>query len=290
MRSSGDPSAPKVGAVLDEAYQLTRLIAEGGMATVFEAIQLKLERRVAVKVMSGALVQYPEAVARFRRELKITSQLAHPNIVQMLDFGATPGGRPYLVTEYLEGEDLELRLGRMGRLPLSMVLSIVRQIVSALAAIHAKAIVHRDLKPANVLLLTMDGAPDFVKLLDFGISKVTTSSTQLTHPSSILGTPGYISPEQAAGRSDDVNHRSDQWALAALVWHMLAGSPPFTGAHLNELLERVMRAEPPPLSAAVPDLPAGVETVLRRALAKRQAERFATVAAFWRALETGAGA
>ena len=280
------PLAP--GALIDGAYRLVRLISDGGMGTVYEAIQVRLDRRVAVKVLSGDLADDPEARARFRREVKITSKLAHPHVVQLLDFGITATGRPYLVTEYVEGEDLERRLNRVGRLSLDVALPIIRQVVSGLAAIHARAVVHRDLKPGNVLLLSMDDAADFVKLADFGISKLTTSSTALTAPSSILGTPGFMSPEQASGLAADVDHRSDQWALGAMVWYMLSGAPPFTSDSLTTLLDRVVNEAPPPLRATAPALPDGVEPVLLRALAKKRSQRYPTVTAFLRAFEAAA--
>lgn len=289
--NQGDEQGPlPVGSVLDGAFRLVRVISRGGHGTVYEAVQVKLDRQVAVKVMSGELVDNQEAQARFRRELRITSQLAHPHIVQLLDFGATAEGHPYLVTEFLEGEDLDQRLATVVRLSLDQALSIVRQVVMALSAVHARGIVHRDLKPANVLLLSVEGLGDFVKLLDFGISKIARATTQITRQSSILGTPGYMSPEQADGRSDLVDHRSDQWALAAMVWHMLSGQPPFTGRTLDELLAQVIHDDPPPLANVAPGLPFAdrIDRVLRQALAKHQGQRFPTVAAFLRALEAAA--
>ena len=258
------------------------------MGAVYEAFQLRLERRVAVKIMRGALAEEPEALARFRREVKVLSRLGHPHIVQLLDFGTTASNQPYLVTEYLEGEDLQQRLDRVERLPLPTALAIFRQVASALAAIHAKAIVHRDLKPANVFLLDVDGAPDFVKVVDFGISKLKTATTNLTRPASLLGTPEYMSPEQAAGRAAELDHRSDQWALACLAWHMLGGRPPFTAASLDELLDRVSNDDPPSLLAAAPGLPSDLERVVGRALAKRPSQRYPTVEAFLRAFESAA--
>jgi serine/threonine protein kinase len=287
----GDEEAPlPLGSVLEGAYHLVRVISRGGHGTVYEAVQIKLGRQVAVKVMSSELLGNEEAQARFRRELQVTSQLAHPHIVHLLDFGATSDGHPYLVTEFLEGEDLDQRLAKVTRLGLEQALAITRQVVLALGAVHARGIVHRDLKPGNVLLLTVDGLGDFVKLLDFGISKVARASTQITRPATVLGTPGYMSPEQADGRSDLVNHSSDQWALAAMVWHMLSGQPPFTGRTLDELLTRVVNEEPPSLAELVPDLAlaADLDGVLRRALAKQQRQRFPTVAAFQRALDRAA--
>jgi len=280
-----------LGSVLDGAYRLVRVISHGGHGTVYEALQVKLARQVAVKIMAGELVENDEAQARFRRELSITSQLAHPHIVQLLDFGTTPDGHPYLVTEYLEGEDLDLRLAKVKRMSLDQTLTIARQIGMALGAVHARGIVHRDLKPGNVLLLTAESLGDFIKLLDFGISKVVRSTTQITRQSTLLGTPGYMSPEQADGRSDTVDHRSDQWALAAMIWHMLSGQPPFTADTLNELLSQVVHADPPPLGQVAPDVPSAdrLDGVLRQALAKQQRQRFPTVAAFLRALHAAAG-
>jgi serine/threonine protein kinase len=288
MNDAPDRNAPQPGTILDQAYRLERLLSEGGMGAVFEAVQLRLERRVAVKIMRGALAEEPEALARFRREVKVLSRLGHPHVVQLLDFGTTPSNQPYLVTEFLDGEDLQQRLDRVGRLPLPAALAIFRQVASALAAIHAKAIVHRDLKPANVFLLDVDGAPDFVKVVDFGISKLKTATTDLTRPASLLGTPEYMSPEQAAGRAAELDHRSDQWALACLAWHMLAGRPPFTATSLDELLDRVGNDDPPSLRAAVPGLPPDVERAVDRALAKRPSQRFPTVEAFLRAFEAAA--
>ena len=281
-------TALPVGTVLDGAYRLTRLVYEGGMGTVYEAIQLRLDRRVAVKVMVPELAHHPEALARFRREVKITSKLAHPHIVQLLDFGATSTGQPYLVTEFLEGEDLEQRLARSGHLPLGTAMAIVRQIASALIAIHAKGVIHRDLKPGNILMVASEGITDFVKVLDFGVSKVATSGTKLTHTTTVLGTPEYMSPEQASGRASEVDQRSDQWALACTTWRMVSGYPPFTGASLDDLLTSIVNDEPPPLLDLAPQVPADLDRVLRRALAKPRSGRFASVAAFMRALEAAA--
>jgi eukaryotic-like serine/threonine-protein kinase len=278
------------GTVLNEAYQLTRIVSHGSMGTVYEAVQLRLNRRVAVKIMIPELAENLEALARFRREVKVTSQLSHPHVVQLLDSGSTASGQPYMVTEFLEGEDLERRLIRVGRMALPDVLHIVRQLALALAAIHAKGFVHRDLKPANVFLLPMENGADFVKLVDFGISKVRTSDSGLTKASVVMGTPEYMSPEQASGLVDQVDHSSDQWALAATTWRLLSGRAPFAGIKLNQLLGSIQRDEPPPLDEAGDlHLPAKVERVLRRALQKRQSARYPTIVTFLRAFAAAAG-
>jgi serine/threonine protein kinase len=272
----------KVGTVLEGAYRLTRLLGEGGMGAVYEALHLRLDRRVAVKVMARQLAGSDEALARFRREVQVTSKLAHPHIVQVSDFGTAPSGEPFLVMEYLEGEDLSDRLDRVGRLPLATTMGILNQVASALAATHAKGIVHRDLKPENLFLLRMEGVIDFVKVVDFGISKVKASNEKLTRASVMMGTPAYMAPEQATGRVDDIDHRTDQWALACLAWEMLSGDVPFVAKDTPTLLYNITHGEAPPLN--LPDLPAEIEPVLRRALSKRQGDRFPTITAFARAL------
>ncbi|HET6282963.1 MAG TPA: serine/threonine-protein kinase, partial [Polyangia bacterium] len=142
----------RIGTVLDGAYRLERVIGEGGMGAVYEALQMRLNKRVAVKVMAGQLAHNPEALARFRREVHITTQLAHPHVIQVFDFGMSPSGEPFLVMEYLDGEDLEQRLARVGQMPLTATAHIIKQAAAALAATHGKGIIHRDLKPANIML------------------------------------------------------------------------------------------------------------------------------------------
>ena len=277
-----------VGSVLGGSYRITRLIGQGGMGAVYEGVQVRLERRVAIKLMARELSANPEAIARFRREAEVTSQLGHPHIVQVFDFGAAPGGEPYLVMEYLEGEDLEKRIQRVGRLPLAAASHIVRQVASALSATHAKGIVHRDLKPANVFLLSVEGETDFVKVVDFGISKVRSATTKLTAALAVMGTPNYMAPEQAAGRIAEIDGRTDQWALACIAYELLAGRPPFVGEDVASLLYQVIHQAPSPISQMSPGLPIAVEGVLHRALSKTQAERFATLTEFSRAFEGAA--
>jgi serine/threonine-protein kinase len=190
--------------------------------------------------------------------------------------------------EYLEGEDLEQRLKREGRLSLPAALHIFSQVASALAVIHGKGIVHRDLKPANVFLLPVDNGGDFVKVVDFGISKVQSASTKLTRAFTMVGTPESMSPEQATGRVDDVDHRSDQWALACTIWRAISGGVPFGGATLRELLHEVVNGDPRSLLADAPELPPALQSVLGRALCKRQDDRFPNIGAFWQAFEAAA--
>src|SRR6185295_18733041 len=228
-----------VGTVLGDSYRITRLMGIGGMGAIYEAEQIATGRRVAIKMMSKELSAHPEALARFRREVKVTTELAHPNIIDVVDFGASPDGVPYLVMEYLDGEDLEARLERDGRVPLAVAVQIIKQVASALSVAHAEGVVHRDLKPGNVFLLRTDDGSVYVKVVDFGISKVLkAATTKLTMARAVVGTPEFMSPEQAAGRVDQIDHRSDQWALACLAWHMLSGRLPFWRPEVHAILEQ----------------------------------------------------
>jgi len=281
----GAASGKLVGTTLQSRYRLQRLLGQGGMGAVYEAVQIPLNKRVAVKVMARALAANQEALARFRREADVTSQLGHPHIVQVFDFGETPTGEPYLVMEYLEGEDLEQRLARVGRFSLAATVKVVKQVASALAATHARGIVHRDLKPGNIFLQKLEGEDDFVKVVDFGISKVHMATTRLTGEKAVLGTPGYMSPEQANGRVDDIDRRTDEWSLACIAYEMLAGHPPFRGDDASAVIYQIIYRKQTPVTQAAPQLPPQVEHVLARALSKAQGDRFATVPAFARALE-----
>ena len=278
------------GTVLGDSYRITRLIGIGGMGAIYEATQVGAGKRVAIKMMAKELAEHPEALARFRREVQVTTALAHPNIIEVVDVGTSPTGVPYLVMEYLDGEDLEARLEREGRVPLPVAVQIIKQVASALSVAHAEGVVHRDLKPGNVFLLrTADGSV-FVKVVDFGISKVLkAATTKLTMATAVVGTPEFMSAEQAAGRVDLIDHRSDQWALACLAWHMLSGRLPFWKPDVSGILNQVITAEPTPLAPEFAGLiPRDVDKVLRRALSKKREDRFPTINAFARAFEAAA--
>jgi serine/threonine-protein kinase len=276
------------GAILEGAYRLVRVIGQGGMGAVYEAVQLRLNKRVAIKIMSHDLASNTVALARFHREAEITSRLGHPHLVTVMDFGTSESGEPYLVMEMLDGEDLEVRLGKVGRLPLEATVRITRQAASALGAAHAQDIVHRDMKPANIFLLHVPGEQEFVKVLDFGISKVKAASARLTRATAVVGTPLYMSPEQTLGRVADTDHPADQWALACIAWEMISGYPPFDGDDVTTLFHRINRVDPPPLETHGDKLAPGVELVLRKALSKNGAERYPSIREFAHALETAA--
>jgi serine/threonine protein kinase len=239
--------------------------------------------------MHRELLAYPELAARFRREAKVTSELAHPHIVSVFGFGATPAGQPYLVMELLDGEDLQTRLERVGALPLKTVVQIVNQVSSALSETHAAGIVHRDLKTDNVFLVRAPDDAVFAKVVDFGLSKVLkTSATKLTVARAVFGTPEFMAPEQAEGRQDAIDHRSDQWSLACLAWFASTACLPFTGPDVNAILNQVISAVPTPVGPGAPRISTEVDQVLRRALSRHRADRFPTIRAFARAFEAAA--
>jgi serine/threonine-protein kinase len=192
------------------------------MGVVYEATHARLAGRYAIKVLLRELSANPDLRARFDREAKITSLVQHPNVVQVIDHNSTADGTSYLVMEYLSGESLAARLSRVGRLPAAEVVDIVDQLAAGLAAAHARGIVHRDLKPDNIFLVPVEGrATDLVKILDFGISKVSWGRDAIDRE--ICGTPQYMAPEQVEGRAGDVDVTTDQWALAVIAYELLTG-------------------------------------------------------------------
>ena len=282
------PWDTRLGCVLEGAYRITRVIGEGGMGAVYEAIQLRLNKRVAIKLMARQLTANQDALARFRREAAITSRLGHPNLVNVIDFGASQAGEPYLVMEYLDGEDLDQRLRRRGTVPIELAVHIAKQTASALGAAHAQGIVHRDLKPANIFLVNVPGELEFVKVLDFGISKVKAAESKLTKPAVALGTPFYMSPEQAAGMTDAIDHPADQWALACITWEMLCGHTPFVADDVTALFFQVINLKPQSLLLSVPGLAPEAELVLLRALSKSPKDRYPSIRDFAHAFEAAA--
>src|SRR3954470_7718351 len=198
------------GTLLRDTYLIERLLGTGGMGEVYEATHRRLSGRYAIKVLLRELASQPDAFARFRREAELTSSLRPPNIVQVIDFNLMDDGAPYLVMEYLDGVDLATRMEK-GPLPLSSVLPLIKQIASGLGAAHARGIVHRDLKPQNIFLVRIEGEDheEVAKVLDFGISKMKSAAKSVTQDSAVLGTPQYMSPEQALGKIDEIDHATD---------------------------------------------------------------------------------
>jgi serine/threonine-protein kinase len=286
MAAAGLPA----DVVLQETYRIVRRIGRGGMGEVYEATHARLSGRYAVKLLLGEMVTEAEAFARFRREAEVTSALRHPNIVQVIDFNRTADGTPYLVMEFLEGAELSRALEQERTLSVPRVVSILRQTVSGLTAAHRRGIVHRDLKPENLFLTRVDGDDqEIVKILDFGISKVKEATTKLTCETAVFGTAPYMSPEQAQGHGEQIDARSDQFSLGTIAYQMLAGEPAFRGSSVPAIVFQVVFEEPRPLEEVNPAIPPALAAVVRRAMAKKPAERYATVRDFFQAFATAAG-
>lgn len=293
MIRSGPASEPRehplLGSVLRNSYRLVEVLDQGGMGTVFIAEHIRLGRKLAVKVLAQHLTHDSQALARFHREAAIVAHLTHPHIVQVLDYDTTEDGQPYIVMELLRGESLSKKLEREGRIELGLVARILHQVALGLSAAHRASVVHRDLKPANVFLAN-DGDDQLqVKLLDFGISLRSSTDRRLTGEYDVLGTPDYMSPEQAAGRTAQVDHRGDQYSLAVIAYEALSGSTPFPSSELMEVLRQVIATPPVPIQSVAPEVPSAVWQVLERALAKNPEQRFPSVLEFSQAFSAAAG-
>ncbi|MCC6994833.1 MAG: serine/threonine protein kinase, partial [Deltaproteobacteria bacterium] len=261
-----------LGTVIGGMYRLERLLGEGGMGSVYEAQHLRLPRRFAVKLLNQEVLGNKNAFERFQREAEIASALGDPHIVQVFDFNHTADGLPYMVLELLEGEDLWTRLQR-GRLTLAETATFLEQVASALTVAHRNGIVHRDLNPRNVYLCRVAGRDDFVKVLDFGISKVLDPQHTATVTGAIMGTPNYMSPEQAQGKQSEIDHRTDIFALGAMLYECLSQRRAFEAPTLVGALYQVCHGEPEPLTSLVPGLPPAVAEVIGLAMAKRKEDR-----------------
>jgi serine/threonine protein kinase len=279
--SRRDEPVGSVGLVLQDTYTLRTCIGEGGMGEVYEASHVRLPGKFAVKILRPTLLSNPDAVARFCREAEIMSALRHPHIVQICDFNTAADGRPYFVMEYLDGADLETCLGASPSTSLADVVNVVEGVASALGAAHALGVVHRDLKPANIFLIRSEGGEaDFVKVIDFGISKTMRLGPRLSRASLVMGTPAFMSPEQALGLTDQIDGRTDQFALAGIAFLMLTGREPFRGDDPTAQMYQVVHEEPPRLSELLAWDTTRLQSVLDRAFAKNPTDRFPSVGHF----------
>jgi serine/threonine-protein kinase len=274
---SGVSKAPKglIGKTIDERYRVEALLGEGGMGLVYRVTHTRLNKSLAIKVLRRENTSDEEVLARFRREAESASAIGNQHIVDINDFGVLGDGSTYFVMECLEGMDLIEAMDVARRMPEERALHIATQICKALGAAHDAGIVHRDLKPENVFLTRRNETIDFVKVLDFGIAKVANGPTRLTRQGEVLGTPHYMSPEQCEG--EDVDHRTDIYALGVLLYEMLTGHVPHDADTMMGILTKHMYEDPIPPKIRVPQVSLELEQVIMRCLDKRPEQRYQTM-------------
>jgi hypothetical protein len=274
------------GRTLRDTYAVETRLGTGGMGEVYRGQHLRTRRPVALKILHPHLVEDPALLARFRREAEITGRLGSEHIVEILDIDEDDGV-PFLVLELLEGEDLADRVAREGPQPLAVVADWVGQIAEGLEVAHRAGVVHRDLKPENIYVCPRpDG--DVLKVLDFGISKIRADVTAITQELALIGTPDFMSPEQATGLAWEVDARTDVFALGGLAYFALTGARPFQATSIPALLRRICDEEPVPVAELRPELPAAVTDALTVALAKRAGQRLGSVSELAAALRRAA--
>jgi serine/threonine-protein kinase len=280
----------RVGQTVCGKYKLVRVLGKGGMGEVYEAQHSVVGRRFAIKFLHPNLAGNTEVVARFQREAQSAGKLENENIAAVVDAGTADDGAPYLVMEYLEGEDLAHLLSRCGPLPVPRAAYIIIQACRGLVSAHEHNIVHRDLKPENLFVCRRNDGGDLVKVLDFGIAKLraTGDGTGLTHTGTTMGTPFYMSLEQARG-AKEVDHRTDIYSLGVILYEILTGAKPHPGDSYNQILYHVIAHEPAPLDSVRSGLPAGLPAVVNKAMAREASDRFASVAGLKDALLPFAG-
>jgi serine/threonine-protein kinase len=282
---------PLLGQTLAEKYLIEELIKRGGMGAVYRGKHVMMDKTVAIKVLRPALAGDDVVVARFSREAKAASRISHPHAVSVTDFGESENGVVFLVMEYLDGRTLKDIIRSEGPLPLDRIVEIVRQVSGALDAAHQQGVVHRDLKSDNIMLSQTNGG-DWAKVLDFGIAKIQqpegARDNDITAANLVIGTPQYMSPEQCS-QSGPIDARSDVYSLGVILFEMLAGRVPFTGDSPTVIMMKQVQDDPPSVRDLRPDLPAGVGSLVKKALAKQPIDRFQTAGEMYEALVTAVG-
>lgn len=269
-----------LGRIIAGKYRLIGELGEGGMGTVYAAESTRVGRKVAIKRLHPELAADENAVRRFHREARAAGATGHEHIVEVLDMGVAEDGAPFLVMEYLQGENLAQVLRREGRLTPQRACHLLGQALDALSAVHARGIIHRDLKPDNLFLARHDGSSETVKVVDFGVSKIRREAgesfeTSLTRTGTAVGTPYYMSPEQARGMKAH-DHRVDLYAAGVILYQCLSGRLPFDAGNYHALLQAILAGKPPPLEGIAPGVDPELSAVVQRAIAVRPGDRFAT--------------
>ncbi len=276
------------GSVIDGKYKVTRHIGDGGMGSVYEGENVRIGRKIAIKVLHGELPKTPELVSRFEREARAAARVGSPYICDVLDLGDLESGDRFIVMEYLEGDNLEERLEKVGRISQVDVATIAFELLAGLASVHDAGIVHRDLKPANLFLSkTPRGRGEVVKILDFGVSKFLpvgdADSANVTQTGAVMGTPLFMSPEQARG-AKEIDGRSDLYSAAAIMYRALTGHYPLLGENFHDLLFKIALEAPTPIQELCPDVDPVLAEIVMKGLAKKPDDRWATAREFHEAI------
>jgi len=277
----------RVGTVLDDRYQLERLIGRGAMADVYRAFDRTAGGAVAIKILRKLLAREPEALRRFEREAKVQARIRHHNVAALLGSGVTPAAEPYLVVELLRGKSLRTVIKAETRVGPARAASYTWQALQGLSAVHAGKVLHRDLKPANLMLEPSPGPVDRVVLIDFGFAAFEGGS-KLTAQGHVVGSLSYLAPERLRGEAGD--ERSDLYAMGCIMFELMAGRPPFVGGDDFDLINLHLAAPPPRIEDVAPGaaIPAELEEALARALAKEEGDRYADALDMAAAIERAA--
>ncbi|HXI57203.1 MAG TPA: protein kinase [Polyangia bacterium] len=277
----------QTGKVLNSRYLIEHQLGAGGMGAVYAARHVHLGTKLAIKVLLPELLCEAEAIERFDREARASAKIADENVVRILDVGQLENGAPYMVMEFLEGQDAAVYLKKHGRLSIEQAIDVMIQTCAAVAAAHAMGIIHRDIKPSNLFFVHRSAGRPLVKVLDFGVSKLVTADSQenlmATKTGSILGSPGYVSPEQWFD-SKNVDKRSDIWALGIVLYELLTGKLPFVAASAPVLATKIAYEAVVPPTQLRPEIPADLEKIVLRCLEKKVEDRFQDVTAVAKAL------
>jgi serine/threonine protein kinase len=262
-----------IGSVLNERYRVLSKLGEGGMGEVYLAEHINLQRKEALKILRPSLADDPQFVSRFRREARATNRVQHPNIVSVYDFGQLPDGRFYLSMEYAEGQRLDLLLREIGALPLPRVLNILHQLAEAVEHAHGLGVVHCDLKPENLILVEHRRRSDILKVLDFGIAKMSVHEREDQPAGQVLGTPHYMAPEQVGGQS--IDERADLYAIGCIAFELATGQTVFSGGTVDVINAQLRSpADPPSRRHGMSALPPEFDALVLRCLQKDPEQRF----------------